>query len=187
MLPLERKRKIEELITERKTMKISELSEEMDVSEMTVHRDIKPLIAEGFITKTFGGITLTLEPEKKVEKTDTCNFCEGDLNDRLIYRIFLKENKTVTACCAHCGVLKYRELKRDVTQAICRDFLLQTTISASRAWYVIDTLLPVGCCKPQVLTFEEEEYANRFVTGFGGEVYRFEDILDVVYERMQHG
>ena len=185
MLPLERKQKIEELIIERKTIKISQLSEEMGVSEMTIHRDIKPLIAEGMITKTFGGITLAAEQEKKSEETDTCDFCAGELTERLIYRIFLKGNKTMTACCAHCGVLKHRELKSDVTQAICRDFLLQTTISANQAWYVIDSSLPVGCCKPQVLTFEAEEYANRFVTGFGGEVYRFEDTLDIIYERMQ--
>ena len=58
MLPVERRSRIKALIQSKQNMKISELSELLGVSEMTIHRDLRPLLEEGLIHKTFGGITL---------------------------------------------------------------------------------------------------------------------------------
>jgi len=58
MLPIERIKQIKELVQEKEVIKISELSNLLNVSEMTIHRDIKPLIDDGVILKTFGGIRL---------------------------------------------------------------------------------------------------------------------------------
>ena len=58
MLACARKKQIKELIVIRKTLRISELSEIFNVSEMTIHRDIKTMRESGFIEKTFGGISL---------------------------------------------------------------------------------------------------------------------------------
>ena len=184
MLPVERKNKIKELIFEKKAMKISELSNEIGVSEMTIHRDIKPLIAEGVVIKTFGGITLADEKETS-PANDLCDFCHRKVEDRLAYRIFLSENKMITACCAHCGLLKYRQLDGEVTHAICRDLILQTTISAPLAWYVMDTSIQIGCCEPQVLTFKHEEHAKKFIKGFGGKLYRLQEAMESVYQKMR--
>ncbi|MFS8580507.1 MAG: DeoR family transcriptional regulator, partial [Novibacillus thermophilus] len=63
MLPIERQKHIRDLIQKKKTLKISELSEYLQVSEMTVYRDIKPLIEEGLIEKTFGGVSLVEKRE----------------------------------------------------------------------------------------------------------------------------
>ena len=56
MLRPDRQKKIKEWILSEKSLKIGELSEQLGVSEMTIHRDLKPLIEEGLIVKTFGGI-----------------------------------------------------------------------------------------------------------------------------------
>ncbi|MDQ7863071.1 DeoR family transcriptional regulator [Peribacillus frigoritolerans] len=51
MLPLERQKKIIELLTIRKVMKIAELTEEMQVSIETIRRDINLLTRQGKIEK----------------------------------------------------------------------------------------------------------------------------------------
>lgn len=184
MLPIERKNKIKELIQERRAMKISDLSREIGVSEMTIHRDLKPLIAEGFAVKTFGGIIASQNQVKVENSSIICDYCHRPLNDRLAYRIFLEDSTMIAACCAHCGLLKHRQVKEQVTHAICRDLILQTTINASSAWFVMDTSIHIGCCEPQILTFEHKEHATKFVKGFGGEVYSFNEAMEVIYKKM---
>lgn len=184
MLPLERQNRIKELVLERQNIKISELSKEIGVSEMTIHRDLKPLIKEGFVLKTFGGVTLSNKNTNKNTVSDECVFCNRKVNERLAYRLFLSDNKIEVACCAHCGLLRTRQLGEQVIQAICPDFLRQTTISASSAWYVMDTSIQMGCCQPQVLTFEWKEHADKFIKGFGGNVYSFSEALEVVFQKM---
>src|SRR5690606_20391215 len=138
MLPIERQNRIKELILERHSMKISELSRELGVSEMTIHRDLKPLIEEGFVLKTFGGVTLANKNISKNSISNDCVFCNRKVNEWLAYRLFLPNNRIEIACCAHCGLLRNRQLGNQVIQAICPDFLSQTTISAPLAWYVMD-------------------------------------------------
>lgn len=185
MLPIERQKHIRDLIQKKKTLKISELSEYLQVSEMTVYRDIKPLIEEGLIEKTFGGVSLV----EKREGIDTtrCVYCQKPYNDKWAYRLFLPKDKVETACCAHCGLLRHRQLGDDVVQAICQDFFVHTTTSAPLTWFVMETSLNVTCCQPHVLPFAEREHAEKFVKGFGGHVYEFRKAMDVVYEKMRGG
>ncbi|GAX89675.1 DeoR family transcriptional regulator [Effusibacillus lacus] len=107
MLPAERQIRIKELIQVRRNLKISELSELLGVSEMTIHRDIKPLIEEGIVIKTFGGITLVRETPGTVSDNDDCVFCNRKIDTRLGYRLILPNNKVETTCCAHCGLLRH--------------------------------------------------------------------------------
>lgn len=182
MLPIERQHRIKDLIQDRSNMKISELSKTLGVSEMTVHRDLKPLIEEGIIIKTFGGITLVRD--QPINNSQECVFCSSGINERLAYRIILSNNKIEQACCAHCGLLRHRQLGEEVLQAICYDFLRQTTISTSIAWYVMDTSVHMGCCQPQVLAFELQEHADKFVKGFGGKVYTYKEAMETVFQKM---
>ncbi|WP_099157850.1 DeoR family transcriptional regulator [Virgibacillus ndiopensis] len=184
MLPRERQNRIKEMIQEKENMKIAELSKELDVSEMTVHRDLKPLIDDGIIVKTFGGISLVQERSNKVSNSEECVFCSRKINERMAYRLILQNNKIEMACCAHCGLLRHRQLGDDVIQAICPDFFKQTTISAKLAWYVMDTSLHIGCCHPQVLTFEWKEHADNFVKGFNGNVYSFSEAIEKIFQKM---
>lgn len=187
MLPAERQRRIIELVNRKQFIKISELSEELKVSEMTVHRDIKPLIEKGLVLKTFGGITLAGESSLRKNESiaERCVYCTRGVNPRLAYRLIFADSRIEHACCAHCGLLRWLQLEGQVQHAICHDFLLQTTISAPLAYYVFDASLHINCCQPQVLTFELGQHAEMFVKGFGGTVYSFSEALEVIQEKMR--
>ncbi|WP_088052077.1 DeoR family transcriptional regulator [Virgibacillus dakarensis] len=188
MLPIERQNRIKELVRDKQNIKITDLSELLGVSEMTIHRDIKPLINEGVVMKTFGGISLVREQQPgNHSNVEVCVFCSRKIQDRLAYRLILSNNETEMACCAHCGLLRHRQLGKKVVQAICPDFFKQTTISAPLAWYVVDASVDIGCCKPQVLTFEQKEPADNFVKGFGGQVYTFSEVIEVIFQKMNGG
>lgn len=183
LLPVERRQKIEQLIRERKNMKISELSSALNVSEMTIHRDLVPLIDAGIVEKSFGGVSLI--DKQQVQNDNICTYCSGSINCQLRFQLILTNDRHEMTCCAHCGLLRYRELKESVVHAICYDFLRQTTLSAQIATYVMDTSLDIGCCQPQVLSFQNEGDAKRFVTGFGGEIYSFSEAIETVFQRMK--
>lgn len=185
MLPVERRHRIKQLIIEHEHMKISELSETLDVSEMTIHRDVKPLIDEGIALKTFGGISLSEQAKEPVRTHHSCVICKSDINARLAYRMILNDNRIEVACCAHCGLMRHRQLGDEVAQAMCYDFLKQTTMSVGDAWYVMDTSLDLGCCHPQVLTFDLQEHAVNFVKGFGGTMYNFADATLALHKKME--
>lgn len=183
MLPIERQNRIREIIKEKQHIKIADLSKLFGVSEMTIHRDLKPLLDDGFIIKTFGGITYNRIQASPLS-TDRCIYCSRNIHGKMAYRLILADNTIEMACCAHCGLLRHRQLKDQDIQAICHDFLKQTTISAPLAFYVMDTSIDMGCCQPQVLSFEWEEHARKFVKGFGGNVYIFKDAMEMVYQKM---
>ena len=86
MLACERKKQIKELIVNRKTLKISELSKIFSVSEMTIHRDIKTMVESGFIEKTFGGISL-VNQEYNVSNNNECVVCHRGINHTMVLSI----------------------------------------------------------------------------------------------------
>lgn len=177
MLPIERRHRIKELIQSNKTMKISELSRHFSVSEMTIHRDIKPLIEEGFAFKTFGGVSLAKsKPITSSSENDQCIYCKSKIKDRTAYLLILQNNQIERTCCPHCGIIRQLQLDHQVVQALCQDFLTETTISAHLSYYVLESSLHTGCCHPHILTFQLKDYAEKFTIGFGGSVYTFEEI-----------
>ncbi len=186
MLPVERVEQIKQILKEERNAKISELSSKLGVSEMTVHRDLKPLIEEGYVIKTFGGVSLTTSITAEQQANEGCIYCHRPIQEKMTYKLMLKDKRTETACCAHCGLLRHQQLGDEVVQAICYDFLCQTTISVSLAYYVMDTSLNINCCQPQVLCFEWEKHAKQFVKGFGGTVYTFQDAKDILLQKVNH-
>ncbi len=67
MFPAERRRRIAELVKQRGTITISELSQIFSVSEMTIHRDLAYLQESNVLEKSYGGVlakqSLTMEPD----------------------------------------------------------------------------------------------------------------------------
>lgn len=55
MLPIARKNQIKELIVEKKSVTVAELTNLFKVTEETIRRDLKQLEDEGFLTRTYGG------------------------------------------------------------------------------------------------------------------------------------
>ncbi|MFC4076309.1 DeoR family transcriptional regulator [Salinithrix halophila] len=185
MLPHERQQRIREWIQKRTQLKISEISKDLKVSEMTVYRDIRPLLQEGLIHKVYGGIALSRgETASPSPAPQGCILCSRQVDPRLAYRIILPGNQVETACCSHCGLLRHSQLNETSLQAVCQDFFSNTTISAQTAWYVMGCELDIRCCQPQVLNFERWEVAGKFVKGFGGDVLSFTEALRRIGEEM---
>src|SRR5699024_2663913 len=184
MLPVERQNRIKSLIQEREHMKISELSQELNVSEMTIHRDLKPLIDQKYVIKTFGGVTLSQHLQKPPPSPEVCVICQRDINERLAYRLILPNNQIEMACCAHCGLMRHRQLSGNAIQPICHDFLKHTTISASDTKYAMDTSINTVFCSLQVLTFEQKSDAQKFTKGFVCFIYTFEEAVSAIHEKM---
>jgi DeoR/GlpR family transcriptional regulator of sugar metabolism len=58
MIPAERRALILHLLQERRAVRVSSLSEDLRVSEMTIRRDLERLEHEGLLTRTHGGAVL---------------------------------------------------------------------------------------------------------------------------------
>lgn len=61
MFGVQRLQKIREMVLEQEIVDVSSLSETLNVSEVTIRRDLDKLEKEGFITKTYGGAVLNKE------------------------------------------------------------------------------------------------------------------------------
>ncbi|MGE7182442.1 DeoR/GlpR family DNA-binding transcription regulator [Peribacillus sp. NPDC006672] len=80
MLPLERQKKIIELLTIKKVMKIAELTEELKVSIETLRRDLNLLTRQGKIEKIYGGVKLVKS-----------QFGESTIDERMFSQLEEKE------------------------------------------------------------------------------------------------
>ena len=87
MFPLERQKRILDLLMIKKALKIAELTKEFNVSVETLRRDINLLASEGKIEKIYGGIKL-------VES----NFGESTIDIRMMSR--LKEKEMIAQKCS---------------------------------------------------------------------------------------
>ncbi|WP_462410607.1 DeoR family transcriptional regulator [Neobacillus sp. Marseille-QA0830] len=181
MLPIERQRQILSWLSEEEILSIAELSKRLNVSEMTVYRDIRPLMEENKIHKTSGGISLV--NILKVSP-NSCTYCLKELPDRHPVQIITHHQTVEQLCCPHCGLLRYKAIEKNVSHIICRDFLSNTTISAKLAYFLLGADFHLNCCQPQVLTFESLAYAERFQKGFGGYILPFNEAVNEISLRM---
>lgn len=87
MLPLERQKKIIDLLTIKKVLKIPELAEELDISVDTLRRDLNLLTSQGKIEKIYGGV-------KMVQS----RFGESSMDERMVNH--LEEKETIARKCS---------------------------------------------------------------------------------------
>ncbi|NGP43813.1 DeoR/GlpR transcriptional regulator [Bacillaceae bacterium SIJ1] len=69
MLPEERLETIKNLLVDKKSINTSSLTEMLNVSSVTIRKDLDKLQEEGFLKKTFGGAILSRGPEENEEET----------------------------------------------------------------------------------------------------------------------
>jgi len=181
LLPIERQKQLIAWLNEEGTLSIAEISKRLKVSEMTVYRDIKPLLEDNKIHKTSGGVSLATIA---AVSPHSCSYCLKELNNRHPVQIITHQQTIEQCCCPHCGLLRYKDIEKDISQIICRDFLQQTTISAKLAYFLMDADFQLNCCQPQVLPFESLKYAEQFQKGFGGTIFRFEQAVEEISKRM---
>jgi DeoR family fructose operon transcriptional repressor len=58
-LPAERHRRIQELLRERRVVRVASLSDQLRVSEVTIRRDLEALERRGLLERTHGGAVAT--------------------------------------------------------------------------------------------------------------------------------
>lgn len=181
MLPIKRQQQILTWLEQEGTLRVSEISERLGVSEMTVYRDIKPLIDEQKVSKTSKGITLVAQTPNLLNR---CAYCLKEPNSRMAVQLIKKNQQIEQACCPHCALLRYKDIEQDVSQMICRDFLKDTTISAKTAIYLLNADIQLNCCQPQVIVFESKKQAKQFRKGFGGTIYSFDEAIQAIVDEM---
>ena len=182
MLPIDRQQQVLAWLEKEGTLRVSDISNRLNVSEMTVYRDLKPLLAENKIQKTSNGISTI---ENLPIPSNTCIYCLKPADSRRSVQLVKKDHSIELACCPHCGLLRYEDIKDEVSHILCRDFLTDMTISGKSATYLIDADLNLNCCQPQVIAFESKKQARQFQTGFGGHLHSFEETISNVSHEMQ--
>lgn len=86
MLPIARKNNIKELITEKKSVTVAELTKLFNVTEETIRRDLKQLEEEGILNRTYGGAFIS-------------EGVQNDINVNLREHIHVEGKKKIAAKC----------------------------------------------------------------------------------------
>jgi len=121
-------------------------------------------------------------PTAQLDKGD-CLICGRSSSQQLLYILTMINGEQKISCCAHCGISAHLMLKDKVAMALTADFLSAKLHSAQHSFYNMGGVVD-HCCKPSILTFDNEKMALRFQKGFGGSVGRFSDALEFLRKDM---
>ncbi|MCS6958090.1 MAG: DeoR family transcriptional regulator [Aquificaceae bacterium] len=184
---MDRKEQIVELIAQG-YRNVKALAQHFGVSLMTIYRDVRELEKDGRIVRKHGELLLKEEAgEIPEEGMPTCAYCTKPIEKRLEFTYRLRRGRTVRACCAHCGLLLYKNIKEeDLESCMTWDFINCRPISCFSAWYVVSSSA-TPCCLPSAIAFSSKDDAEKFARGFGGYVMNFETAVDAVQELMKRG
>ncbi len=171
-VPEQRRTRILEWLKGETLLRIDELAQRLDVSLMTVHRDLDTLAEMGLVEKVHGAVRL---PNAHKVTTDACYLCGQPIKPRLKFVVTTQDGQTLHACCAHCGIMLLT-MRSDVTMALLRDFIYDKVVNARQAYFVVQSRISL-CCEPSVIAFANERDARDFQTGFGGNVLDFTEAL----------
>ncbi len=178
-----RKEEILRLIEEGYTT-VKELARHFNVSLMTIYRDLRELEEEGRIIRKHGNIELKKDEDIK---ESVCAVCGKEVDLRLAFIYILKGGKKVHTCCAHCGLIAYKNLNRErIEMVITRDFITCNPINAFAVTYVVGGSVS-PCCSPPAFVFADKENAERFAKGFGGYISDFGEAVLKMEELMKLG
>ena len=201
MKATQRRKDLLAMIQEKGGLSLKEITEQFDVSKMTIHRDLDVLESRGLIRRIFGGAVpaddarTTLPPAgpapapaparttAPVQPMDSCLVCRRPVSQHLLYGITLASGEQFFACCPHCGLSAHLRQREFITAAMTADFISGRPHPAHRSFFVMGSCA-APCCTPSILTFENEDQARRFQTGFGGRVGPLQDALDYLQEEM---
>jgi len=187
----DRRRAILDLLNEKGSLSLAEIVTSFDVSKMTAHRDLDLLENRQTLKRIHGGavsisITKDVSSERELsplQSRDNCSICHRSVGQHLLYSLTLVDGHQRHYCCPHCGVSAQLVAPERMAMALATDFLNDRPHPAQQSWFVLGSIV-VPCCRPSMLTFEDEDLARRFQRGFGGRVGRLEDALDYLRAEM---
>lgn len=188
MLPINRHQRILDLLNEQGIVHIGQLSEEFDVSEMTIHRDLAQLETEGYLRKVRGGaVPVPMPPHTNNQAalpTESCFMCHMTPRRQTQMTLNLADGTAKRACCPHCGLHGLQRMGDQIVSALVTDFLRGNIINAQAAIYLVEPDITV-CCTPTVMAFQRKDDVLRFQKGFGGSVMTMSETLDHLSQAMQ--
>lgn len=115
------------------------------------------------------------------EKCPVCGMnIEG--NENTAYEITFTDGKTLTYCCAHCGLWDHATMKAKAKSARTRDFISGEWLDPAKAVFLFNSSA-VPACAPSWIAFANKIEADKFQKGFGGKIYTFEVAIK---ERPKH-
>jgi DeoR family transcriptional regulator, copper-sensing transcriptional repressor len=174
--PERRREIILERLRQSGRLSMDQIVKDLGVSIMTANRDVRQLEEDGLIRRERGGIAMPAPSAKP----DVCFMCRRQVPDRTRFLFSDPNGEISTACCPHCGIS--RLVGQNPANIFATDFLYGTLVSANAATYVIGSSVKL-CCAPSVLSFENQEDAQRFQNGFGGELMD----LQTTFKRLTGG
>ena len=172
MLAIERRDYILRKLTERGRVQVSELSETLGVSRMTIHRDLDLLAQEGLLEKVFGGAVST-SFQNQGAPANTCVLCGRPITPHTRVTLHTQSGELLETCCPHCALLLL-ETRDDIVSGLAADFIHGKMINLKTATFLVNPEVAV-CCTPSVLCFAEDTDARRFQQGFHGHVTRLQE------------
>ena len=98
MLPAKRLNDIKQFLIVNKHADVSQLAEMLDVTEVTIRKDLEKLESEGFLSRTHGGAILN---ETSQPSGSLLDFLQSDVSDEKLMNIaqiassFINDNDTV--------------------------------------------------------------------------------------------
>ncbi|MCL4428488.1 MAG: helix-turn-helix domain-containing protein [Deltaproteobacteria bacterium] len=185
---LSQKERVLQLIKNGKSDTVSEISELLGISKMSVYRYVRSLAGEGKISKTFNKLypypagLSAAEKETAVSALSVkCGICAKQITDeRLKVTVNYKEaGKKEEFCCAHCAVMAAVHTIADlnsVSSIMGRDFIYGNPLDLRNAFLLLKTEV-IPCCSPPILVFARKDDAEKFKKGFGGEIRSFDEII----------
>lgn len=187
----ERHRDLVDWLAEAGNLSLQELSARYGISKMTAHRDLKILEDRGLLKRIHGGAVSNLsrapEPREISEpagrSSGQCVTCYRPVGPHLMYSITLDNGEQQMTCCPHCGVSAQLSLGPKVVMALTTDYLTGRPHPVQKSFFLLGSVA-VPCCKPSMLTFDDEDMARRFQSGFGGHLGRLDDAIDFLRKEM---
>jgi len=194
MKGLQRRKELLDWLEEAGSLATSEIAARFGVSKMTVHRDLEMLEERQRLRRIFGG-AMALEASANNQArgeasdapaegdSDKCLICFRPATQHLLYSLTMENGERKLACCPHCGVSAHLMYKDQIRIAITADYLTGMPHSAQHSHFLLGSAA-APCCHPSILTFENLEMAQRFQTGFGGQLGRLGDAMRFLEEEM---
>lgn len=187
----ERRKAILAWLEQEGSLSLQEIVDRYGVSKMTAHRDLEALESRQLLKRIHGGAVSAERPQvaspggvaPAEPVAGQCVVCYRPTSQHLLYSLTLRNGEQHKACCPHCGVSAQLQYGDEVAMALTADYLTGRPHPVQGSFFLLGSAA-VPCCKPSMLTFEDEEMARRFQAGFGGSLGRLADAVRFLQEEM---